>query len=404
MIITFLGVFKFSTGNYTINIMYDNVGGLNKGALVRYAGVNVGKVAEVSVENHRVKVVADISEDVKIPVGATFAIGSDGVMGAKFVNITPEGIASANYCEDNQVVNGVGGQGLDEFLAKSGKVLDKLNSLADAFNNVFGDEAVQTSMREGFLNARDISDNLNRFTKVMAESATNNQEDLHNMVRNLSGMSQRMNSVAMHLETITREASANGQTGRNVADLANKLATAGHNVEVMTKSLQTLVTDPKTQADLKGTLNNVRETSERANNILGVVSNAKLQADIMYGTSNSKWRTDMGVNFPFPQGKTLYLGASDIGASNKLDLQMGMSVLPTVQARAGVFFGDFSVGATWQIDKNFSLFTDIYDFNHTKWHLGGEYAVSDQLSIIGRTMNLKNNGGDSTYLGLRTQF
>ncbi|MFA7068117.1 MAG: MlaD family protein, partial [Acidaminococcaceae bacterium] len=169
MIISFLGVFSFAGSGYVLNVVYEQVNGLKVGNEVRFAGVPIGKVKDIGVQGTKVRAVLKIDADTKIPRNSRFSIGMDGVMGTKFVTIDPPEFAGNEYYKDKEVIVGVKPRGLDEFMEASSKVLDKLGNIADAFNNVFGDKEVQKSMREGFLNASEISKNLNTFSKVMAD-------------------------------------------------------------------------------------------------------------------------------------------------------------------------------------------------------------------------------------------
>ena len=93
-------------------------------------------------------------------------------------------------------MKGTPGGGFDTFMSASGEVLKKVENIADALDNVFGDPEVQQSLREGFLNMKDISANMNAFTKVMADVAVDNQQQINVMVKQLSEMSARMNETA----------------------------------------------------------------------------------------------------------------------------------------------------------------------------------------------------------------
>ena len=199
-IITFLGAFSFSGSGYKLQISYPQVGGLMPGHVVRYAGVQVGTVKEVNVNGDSVDVVADINKDIKIPKGAVFSLGSDGILGERFVDVLPPVKMTGQYIHPGDKLEGEQGTGLDEFMNASSKVLAKVEGIAEALNNVFGDPEVQRSMRDGFVNARDISNNMNTFTKVMADVAVANQQEINLMVQQMSEMAVRMNNAASQME------------------------------------------------------------------------------------------------------------------------------------------------------------------------------------------------------------
>jgi phospholipid/cholesterol/gamma-HCH transport system substrate-binding protein len=77
-----------------------------------------------------------------------------------------------------------------------------MEGIADALNNVFGDPEVQKSMRDGFINAKAIGENLTRLTGSMADIAEANKGEINEMVSNMNAMTIRMNGVAAHLESI----------------------------------------------------------------------------------------------------------------------------------------------------------------------------------------------------------
>ena len=229
-IITFLGAFSFSGSGYKLQISYPQVGGLMPGHVVRYAGVQVGTVKEVNVNGDSVDVVADINKDIKIPKGAVFSLGSDGILGERFVDVLPPVKMTGQYIHPGDKLEGEQGTGLDEFMNASSKVLAKVEGIAEALNNVFGDPEVQRSMRDGFVNARDISNNMNTFTKVMADVAVANQQEINLMVQQMSEMAVRMNNAASQMENIMVETNKGG-AGQNMARIIENLANASGRIE-----------------------------------------------------------------------------------------------------------------------------------------------------------------------------
>jgi len=396
-IISFLGIFNFTGSGYTLNVLYDEVNGLKIGNEVRFAGVPIGKVEDILVEGSKVKTVLKINAKNGVPLGSKFSIGMDGVLGTKFVTIEPPSLSDGNNYRDGDKINGVQAQGLDQFMASSTKVLSKLEDIADAFNNVLGDKEVQNSMRKGFVQLGEVTENLNTFTRVMASSAVANQQEINGMVAQLHDMSAHMNSLMTTADN-------NGATGRNLSAMAANMATASKRIEEVATSLQGVVTDPKVTKDLKDTIHNAKETSSKANRILGVVTDAKLQADVMYNNKKDKWRTDAGALLPLKANNSIYLGGANIGEDTKLDFYYNRDVNKRLLVKAGVMQGDFGIGAKYKILPKLSLFTDMYDFNDVKLRLGAEWAMTDHFSLIGQTMNVRDNASDTAYLGVRAYF
>jgi len=76
-------------GYYVIEAQFERAGGIRTGASVEIAGVEVGKVKSVRLEKYQAVVSMLISKDVKIQEDAIASIRTKGIIGEKFVQITP---------------------------------------------------------------------------------------------------------------------------------------------------------------------------------------------------------------------------------------------------------------------------------------------------------------------------
>lgn len=75
-------------GTYEVSARFSRADGLRVGSIVRAAGVPVGKVRELRLDNH-FRAVADmqIDKNVELDTEATAAIVTDGLFGKKFVQL-----------------------------------------------------------------------------------------------------------------------------------------------------------------------------------------------------------------------------------------------------------------------------------------------------------------------------
>ena len=79
------------TEEYEIYAVFDDIGGLKKGASVMIAGVVVGKVTSVNMENYEARVVMALPTRVKIQEDAIASIKTKGMIGEKYISIIPGG-------------------------------------------------------------------------------------------------------------------------------------------------------------------------------------------------------------------------------------------------------------------------------------------------------------------------
>ena len=404
--ISFLGAFKLFDGGYDLHVAYPSVNGLQVGSPVRYAGVPIGNVKEARVEPDQVVVTMHVNKGVQIPQEAEFSIGSDGVMGEKYVDVRPPRKYSGVFLKPGSSLTGQGSGDINDFMSDSGKVLAKLEGIADALNNVFGDKEVQKSMRDGFINAREISNNLNAFTKVMADTAKQNKAEIRNMIKQFNQMSVRMNKTMGHVESLMKNANANGQTGRNIAVMAKNLAETSKNMEAVTKTLADVATDPQTKEDLKATIHNARGVTERANKILSMGDGMKVKThvDALHNVKGGTWRSNFGMQFDKTKRGTFgYLGASSIGDDTKLDLYVGKR-FHDLDISTGSMQGKFGVGLGYNFSDRFRIYSQLYDFSDSKLRLGGEFMIRDKIFLAGESLDLLHGSKRDVYLGIRAYF
>ncbi|GJQ49145.1 putative intermembrane phospholipid transport system binding protein MlaD [Candidatus Kuenenia stuttgartiensis] len=87
-----LGKINFLSDNYyQVNAIFSTVKGLKKNTAVEIAGVEVGKVDNIVLENYEVVVSMKIRKDIKLQEDAIASIRTKGLLGEKYVEITPGG-------------------------------------------------------------------------------------------------------------------------------------------------------------------------------------------------------------------------------------------------------------------------------------------------------------------------
>jgi phospholipid/cholesterol/gamma-HCH transport system substrate-binding protein len=74
--------------NYTVKAEFANVSGIKKGATVQVAGVVVGKVEKLSLEDQYAILTLEIEKTVEIPTDSIASVKSQGIIGDKFIQIS----------------------------------------------------------------------------------------------------------------------------------------------------------------------------------------------------------------------------------------------------------------------------------------------------------------------------
>lgn len=81
----------FGARGYTVHADFPTVGGLKAGAAVEIAGVPVGRVESIQLKDYQARVFMHITNDIQIQTDAIVSIKTKGLIGEKFVQISPGG-------------------------------------------------------------------------------------------------------------------------------------------------------------------------------------------------------------------------------------------------------------------------------------------------------------------------
>lgn len=83
----------FGDDYYTLDARFDSVSGLKSGALVDMAGVEIGQVADIHLDNDRQMAIVrlKIEKSVNISDDVIASVKTSGLIGDKFIKLTPGG-------------------------------------------------------------------------------------------------------------------------------------------------------------------------------------------------------------------------------------------------------------------------------------------------------------------------
>jgi len=399
-----LGGFTFGDKGYPVHAVFSQVGGLKEGNAVRYAGVDVGRVGSVQVTPDGVKVTIMINPGVKIPEGSTFTIGTDGLLGEKYIDIVPPR-NSSGFIQPGTVVRGENPQGLDQLVANADKVLLDIQKLVQSLNDVLGDEKVKASLKDSIFNAREITANLNVMSAALARMAVNNEDDVHAMAGNLRAMSGSLRDVAARVDKLVATIDNNGQTGQDLREAIHNLRTTSVRVEKMAASLEGIVTDPETAQNIKETLKNARSVSEKADKMLTKVESVSAQAgfEVLYNSDTGKYSSNADVRINTSPKDFAVIGVSDIGQDTKTNFQVGTGS-DTFAGRAGVIDSKAGVGVDTKLGKQLKMSLDEYDPNDVRVKLRTQYQVAPDTFIVGQADSINKDADNQTYVGIRRTF
>ena len=229
---------------YALTVRFNDASGLLKGSDVLLAGARIGKVADGPrlVEGGGIAVPLKIYDYIKIPEGAKFTVGSTGLLGDRFVNVTmPPGQPKA-YLPPNASISGARESGIDDLTREGGALVGDLRGTVQKIDTTVNRLNQDTLSSANMENLKSSMEHLNQATGALAESS-----------KKLDGVIEQADSTM----TSAKEAADNLQNAiadaRKVLSSATKgkgLVAALLNDQQLANDLHALITNLRTHGVL----------------------------------------------------------------------------------------------------------------------------------------------------------
>ncbi|MEE8329295.1 MAG: outer membrane lipid asymmetry maintenance protein MlaD [Thermodesulfovibrionia bacterium] len=81
----------FGTKRYTVKAHFANISGLKEGATIEIAGVTIGKVSKIYLDDYEASVELLIDPEVRLQEDSIASIRTQGIIGDKYIKISPGG-------------------------------------------------------------------------------------------------------------------------------------------------------------------------------------------------------------------------------------------------------------------------------------------------------------------------
>jgi phospholipid/cholesterol/gamma-HCH transport system substrate-binding protein len=104
-------------GGYDLYAKLSNTGGLQKGSVIEIAGVEVGRVRHIGLDNYQAKLVLHMQSGIRIQEDSILSVKTKGLMGEKYISLSAGGsdrmLAPGEYIRETEAPID-----LEELLAK----------------------------------------------------------------------------------------------------------------------------------------------------------------------------------------------------------------------------------------------------------------------------------------------
>jgi phospholipid/cholesterol/gamma-HCH transport system substrate-binding protein len=417
---TILGRSLFVQRHQIYYVDIADAGGLAQGSRVLMAGVQIGTVEHIElVSVHEARFTLSLSKEARVPQGSE-AVIQGSLTGLGDTPLTIEAPATyTSLMPEGSVIPGRKAGALDSILPNGGRDLySNVNKTLTAVEQLLKDRRLQNDLKKLLETANTTlaasQTTLAKFSGLASRAdnlLAQNAGDINATIHSMRGTLEQVQYTAGTLAKFVRE-------GKLQSSTTAMLDKATHIEDQASKLLATLnqtVGDPKLHDDLAKTLDNVKATSDqgpaiaantqkitanmaviterakplpdtlnevakkasaledRLNSLIDKVNGIKppsagglkglsTELDLIRETSLGHWRTDINASLPTHDGFVTF-GIYDAFENNRLNLQIGRNVLPSLDLRYGVYASKPGVGVDWSLSKKLAIRTDLWDIN-----------------------------------------
>lgn len=222
--------YKLERNSQLIRVRFDDVGTLAVGDKVTISGVHRGKVNRLTLREGGVEVELLIYRDVVLKRDAEFIIRNLGLMGERFIAVSP-GKDSALF-DPTQAAEGLYDTGLPEVMGLMGEMMTELRNLVVSFKRTIGSDSSLAKFNSTVSNLEQVSsslaDYLSRNEQKLDQTADNffqASKELRRLFtensRVVDSSIQRVNRATMKLERFVDQLDTLSASAREFADAIN---------------------------------------------------------------------------------------------------------------------------------------------------------------------------------------
>ncbi len=267
---------------YDVEVFFDSVSGLAPDVPVEIAGVEVGRVRDISLVDGMARVVLRIKPGVKIKKDAKAVIRTRGILGDKYITLGKGSPSAPDIKPGQRLWRTEPAMDLDALMGTLQDVAADIKSLSSSLTGVLGGAEGKATLKAIFNNFKEMVQTLNNtvqknrdnidvivanltdFSKTLKELGGVNVKDIQKIIENLSQASDRLGTV---MEGMNRIVSRVNAGKGNIGRLLNE-EEAIDNLNAALASLREISEKINQGQGTIGKLVNEEETAEKINTAL----------------------------------------------------------------------------------------------------------------------------------------
>ncbi len=451
----FLGALSVTTATYAIHAIFDNAQKLDKGSEVRMAGVKIGLVSNIGLwKSRQARVDIRIYNHNAIPADSVAKITTGGLVGENYIEIKP-GVSSESLQAGGFIATGRSAR-FEDLMTNGQELITQLRHAAVRMNRLLGDKELLRSAKAAIKSVNKTAESASRLVDSVQSLVKDASPQIKRSLDNVSETTDRAVALSKQLqEMLAKEirpgigdlleqakAATNnlnsaileskqifdgfqGSGGKvdkalvKLDAIADKAADMMNNLDDASAGIKDLATDKQIHQDIKATMKNAAEATERANQLLcnigkklgsgpnsyqkSAIPQYGLTTDLLWNSSLGTYRVDADYTFAGSGSEFYRVGAYGIGDNTRVDLQAGATLNHTNAIRYGLYASEPSIGYDYRFLRRILFSTDVFGLNAPAVETRGVIGITDSLGIYLGYKDYFKNCEPSAIFGVRYQ-
>lgn len=169
--------------------MLPDAAGLVKGSQVKTAGIPVGTIQDIQLEEGMARVELSLDPDLKLTRSAVVSIRSQGILGDRYIEIRPGSPSDPPLGDEGQILEVQDKGGLDQVITQVSDIGGSLKDVAE----ILRDSVKGEGSREHALGR--IVSNIERITADIAQISSENKNKIGDIIDQVNGITKTLDDV-----------------------------------------------------------------------------------------------------------------------------------------------------------------------------------------------------------------
>ncbi|MBI3752991.1 MAG: MCE family protein [Deltaproteobacteria bacterium] len=410
---------------YDIYIRFDSAAGLDKDASVRVAGVEIGRVKDILLQNNKARVVLRIHPDVKIGKDFTAVLKTKGLLGERYIELIPGSPSAASIEPGGEITRITTYTDMDKLITILSDAAVDIKKVSEALGNVLGGSEGQASLKNIVNNIEDITKRLDNIVKTNDEKFGRMMTNFEVFSEDLKGKGPEiikgLKEVADNLNQVIAENRDTLKDGfGNLKAATQKLGETMDTINKLAKNIEPKINDSVNSIDSivrkidkgEGTLgklvndpavhDNINKTLTGINSYLGRVESFKTfigyRGEYLFDANNTKSYLSLKLQ---PKADKYYLlevidDPRGLRATETRETTVGTTTTTTKEVKTSD-----SLKFSLQIAKRFKDLTLRGGIIESKGGVGMDYHMfNDRLKFTFEAFDFDNNKNPHLKAGL----